>query len=227
MANPSVSVTDLRVDDQAVAFSVTVDGPPDTNAKGDLIVYDAAGVERSRTDLGQMTGPQRWDAWLELPVHSLPDGDYAAWVFVVTDGDYLGPGSTDQKGISFLMGRGRVYPSQEAAPKREFGQPPTVSPMRLEGTWIVFDMTNAQSYDVPVNHEFTIGQEGGTFQTFRGQELLQAKATQQGHYLLPDDLADGKYLAALSVQVEGSDFPAVGISYILIDSGVITQLSSQ
>jgi hypothetical protein len=225
MATPSATIADLRIDDQAVAFSVTVDGPEGSKGKGDLIIYDAAGTERSRTDLGELTAGQKWDAWMELPVQSLGDGDYAAWVFVVTDGPDGTFGTNDEKGISFLVGRGRVYPSHEGTPKREITEPPALSPLRLEGSWVVFDMTNSQAYDVPVTHTFMIGQENGRFQEFHGTELLQAKATQQGHYLLPADLADGKYLATVGVQVEGSDFPSVGLTYILVDRGVFTQVS--
>jgi hypothetical protein len=220
----SATISELRIEEQGVAFRVTVDGPPGTTGKGTMIIYDASGVERSRTDLTDLAAGQSWDTWLEVRGESLGDGDFAAWVIVVTDTADGSFGKNDEKGVSFMVGRGRVYPSQEVAHAIEHATPPTISPLRLEGSWVVFDMTNPETYDLPVAHELMIGQEGGTFQTLKGTELLQAQATQQAHYLLPADLVNGKYLIAVSVTVAGSYFPNLGLAYILVDGGVITLL---
>ena len=87
-------------------------------------------------------------------------------------------------------------------------------------------MTSHETYDVEVYHEFAIGiQESGDLQTFHGEELLRAGATQQGHYLLPDNLADGRYLAVVTIQNEGSEYvgpPAV--ANLQVDGTVITVL---
>jgi hypothetical protein len=218
----SATISELRIEEQGVAFRVTVDGPEGTTGKGTIIVYDALGVERSRTDLSDLSAGQSWDSWYELRGEKLGDGDFTAWVIVVADTVDGSFGKTDEKGVSFMVGRGRVYPSQEVAHAIEHATPPTISPLRLEGSWVVFDMTNPEAYDVTVAHELMIGQEGGTFQTLKGTELLQANATQQAHYLLPADLVDGKYLIAVSVTVAGSYFPNLALAYILVDSGVIT-----
>jgi hypothetical protein len=220
----SATISELRIEEQGVAFRVTVDGPPGTTGKGTMIIYDASGVERSRTDLTDLAAGQSWDTWLEVRGESLGDGDFAAWVIVVTDTADGSFGKNDEKGVSFMVGRGRLYPSQEVAHAIEHATPPTISPLRLEGSWVVFDMTNPEAYDVSVAHELMIGQEGGSFQTLKGMELLQAQATQQAHYLLPADLVNGKYLIAVSVTVAGSYFPNLGLAYILVDGGVITLL---
>jgi hypothetical protein len=224
MDTTTATVSKLRVDDQAIAFTVTIDGPPDSKGEGSMIVYDATGAERSRTDLGALTSDQSWDVWLELPVASLGDGDFYARVIIVTQtaaGEY---GGTANEGVSFLVGRGHVYPSTERAADLGHARPPTLSSLRLEGSWVVFDMTNPEAYDLAVTHEFSIGQEGGSFQTFRGAELLKVGATQQGHYLLPENLVDGKYMLLVSVQTEGSAFPATALAYMLLEGGVFTMV---
>jgi hypothetical protein len=214
----------VRIEDQAVAFSVAVEGPPDSKGNGLMVVYDAVGTERSRTDLGELVPGQRWDALLDLPVGSLADGDYAVWVFVGSEASDGSFGKGDQKGASFLVGRGRVYPSTERAAARGFAAPPTLSPMRLEGTWIVFDMTNAETYDVAVTYQVSISQPGGTTREFHSTELLRPRATQQGHQLLPDDLPNGKYMVIVLAQAEGSDFPATVLGDVLIDGAVVTMV---
>jgi hypothetical protein len=73
MATSTATVTGLRVDDQAIAFTVKVDGPPGTTGEGSMMVYGATGTERSRTDLGVMTRPTL-GRLAELPVASLGDG---------------------------------------------------------------------------------------------------------------------------------------------------------
>ncbi len=224
MATTTATVTKLRVDDQAIAFTITIEGPPDAKGEGTMIIYDATGTERSRTDLGALTADQSWDVWLEVPVASLGDGDFYARVIIVTETSVGESGGTANEGVSFLVGRGRVYPSTEHAPDLGHASPPTVSPLRLEGSWVVFDMTNPEAYDLAVTHEFMVGQQGGTFQTFRGAELLPVGATQQGHYLLPEDLLDGKYMLLVSVQTEGSAFPATSLAYILLEGGIVTMV---
>ena len=86
-------------------------------------------------------------------------------------------------------------------------------------------MTNIQAYDVPVTHGMTVTQEGvDGGRTMNGKELLQAGATQQGHYLLPEDLAQGKHLVSVIVQNEGSDYPNLSMAGVLVDGHVLTLL---
>ncbi len=228
MATLSATITNLRIEGQALAFTLAVDGNEGDYAESIMVVYDAAGSERERTDLGKMAAGQSWDAVLDLPAATLDDGDYGAWIFTttVTADNEFGTGA--EQGVSFLVGRNHIYPSTEHVDKRTFTTPPTLSPLRLEGTWIVFDMTSLETYDVEVYHEFSIGiQESGDLQTFHGEELLRAGATQQGHYLLPDNLADGRYMAVVTIQNEGSEYvgpPAV--ANLQVDGTVITVLPS-
>lgn len=227
MATASASITNLRIEGQALAFTLAVDGDEGGFAEAMLIVYDASGNERERTDLGKMATGQSWDAVLDLPAATLDDGDYGAWVYATatTADNQFGTGA--EQGVSFLVGRNHVYPSTEHADKRTFTAPPTLSTLRLEGTWMVFDMTSHETYDVEVFHEFAIGiQDSGDFQIFHGEELLRAGATQQGHYLLPDNLADGRYLAIVTIQNEGSDYVAPAVSGLQVDGGVITVLAA-
>ena len=228
MATVSATITNLRIEGQALAFTLAVAGNEGDYAEAIMVVYDAAGSERERTELGKMAAGQSWDATLDLPAATLEDGDYGAWIFATTTtaDDQFGAGA--EQGISFLAGRNHIYPSTEQVDKRSFTTPPTLSPLRLEGTWIVFDMTNHETYDVEASHELSIGiQESGDPQTFHGQELLRAGATQQGHYLLPENLADGRYLAVVTIQNEGSEYvgpPAV--ANLQVDGTVITVLPS-
>ncbi len=223
MATVDATITNLRLEGQALAFTLAVTGDEGGQAWAMMMVYDAAGTERGQTELGTMSAGQSWDALLDLPVSNLDDGDYGAWVYVTTstaDGD---GGPSVEQGISFLVGRGHVYPSGEQADKRTFQIPPTLSPLRLEGTWIVFDMTNNDGSDLEVSHQFTISLDDADYiETFRGEELLRAGATQQGHYLLPDNLADGKYTTWVTAQYQGSDLPDAAIMNIQVDGGVIT-----
>jgi hypothetical protein len=134
-------------------------------------------------------------------------------------------GPNAEQGISFLVGRGHVYPSGEQADKRTFTTPPTLSNLRLEGSWIVFDMTNHDGSDLEVFHQLAIRLESSAdFQMFHGQELVRAGATQQGHYLLPDNLADGRYVVIVTVQNEGSDYVLPATSGIHVDGDVITAI---
>ena len=152
-----------------------------------MVVYDAAGTDRQRTELGTMASGQSWQASLDLPASTLDDGDYGVWVFVTAGTAHNMAGPAVQEGVGFLIGRGRVYPSREQVDQRTFTTPPTLSPLRLEGSWIVFDMTNHETFDIEVSHEFAISLEGSVDpQKFRGLELVRAEATQHGHYLLPD-----------------------------------------
>lgn len=224
MATPTTTVSGLRIEDQSVAFTISIDGPADIKAGGAMIIYDATGVERARTDLGELGPSPQWDVQLDVPVAALGDGDFTAWVLVVTETADGHTGGTAEAGVSFLVGRGRVYPSREQAVAQEMTVPPTISPLRLEGSWVVFDMTNNEAYDVAVTHELSLGQEGGEFQQLRGQELLHAHATQQGHHLLPDGLADGTYEVFVMLHRDGSAIPNVATARILVDGGVLTMV---
>ncbi len=223
MATASATITNLRIEGQALAFTLTVDGDEGGFAELMMIVYDASGTERERTDLGKMASGQTWEAMLDLPAANLDDGDYGAWVYAntTTADNQFGTGA--EQGVSFLVGRNHVYPSTEHADKRTFTTPPTLSPLRLEGSWLVFDMTSHETFDVEVHHEFGIGiQDSGDLQTFHGEELLRAGATQQGHYLLPENLADGRYLMVITIQNEGSDYIAPAVAGLQVDGGVMT-----
>jgi hypothetical protein len=226
MATASATITNLRIEGQALAFTLAVDGNEGDFVDAMTIVYDAAGNERERTELGTVAAGQSWDALLDLPAATLDDGDYGAWVYAsMTSSDNLGRGA--EAGVSFLVGRNHIYPSTEHADKRTFTTPPTLSTLRLEGSWIVFDMTSHETFDVEVYHEFGIGiEDSGDQQLFHGTELLRAGATQQGHYLLPENLADGRYLAVVTIQNEGSDYIAPAISSLQVDGGVFTVVAT-
>ena len=219
----TATITNLRIEGQSLAFNVSIGGDPGGQASAFMFIYDAAGTERLRSDLGSMVVGDSWDSAIDLPAATLGDGDYGAWVNVLTKtaDDQFGP--TAEQGVSFLVGRGQIYPSREHADQRTFTTPPTLSPLRLEGTWVVFDMTNGEHFDLEVAHQLSIGQENvGVLRTFHGQELVRAGATQQGHYLLPDDLADGRYYVTVELRNEGSDFPVAGLAEIQIDGTAIT-----
>jgi hypothetical protein len=224
VATVNATITGLRVEDQALAFTVDIAGDPGGAVKAAMAIYDASGAERQRTELGVMAVGDSWNALLDLPVSSLEDGDYGAWVQVLTTSTVdEGVHTYVDEGISFLVARGRIYPSSEQATERAFTQPPTLSPLRLEGTWIVFDMTNNEAFDVEADHKFSIGLlNTHGLQEFQGSELLKAGATQQGHYLLPEGLADGQYLVAVTLKAAGSDYPLVEPAAIQVDGNIVT-----
>jgi hypothetical protein len=223
MATVAATLTNVRIDDQSIAFTLDVSGDPGGTASAYLFIYDAAGTERERTELGSMSVGQTWEAHLDLPVSKLEDGDYGAWVDVLTKAADGQDGTFAREGVAFLVGRGRVYPSHEHVDQRSFDDPPTLSPLRLEGSWLVFDMTSTAKHDVEVLHRMAIAiAESGNAQEFHGQELLRAGATQQAHYLLPEHLEDGRYVVAVSAQNEGSDYPSVGVLELQVSGGVVT-----
>jgi hypothetical protein len=113
MGGPSLKITDLRIEDQTVAFGVSID-PAEITGYGMMEVYNAAGDRLSGTDLGAFTSGQVWNLPLD-PGGELADGDFAAWVKVNAEDPYHAVGF-DEKGISFLVGRGRIFPSREFAP---------------------------------------------------------------------------------------------------------------
>ena len=222
MAQLSATISDLRIHDQQLLGRISVDGASGGYGEATLVVYDAGGTERHRTDLGKMQAGQPWDLQLDVEGGGLEDGDYAAWIWVVlhpADGSF---GDVVEKGVSFLVGRGEVYPSREAVDKRRFDNTVEASTVRLEGSWIVFDMKNNAKYDVEVTHSFAIINEGTTPHTANGEELLRAGATQQGHYLLPEQMADGRYLISVVVQPQGSDAQNLIGIYVDVDAGVVT-----
>jgi hypothetical protein len=188
-----------------------------------MIIYDAEGIEHDRSFLGEMEVDRPWNAIVDIPVHKLPDGDYGAWIFVNTKAGDGTSGPQAESGVSFLVGRGRVYPSREQADEPTQHMAPGLSPIRLEGSWIVFDMTNHEAFDVEVDHELSVSTRDLTNeQKFQGRELVRAGAVQQGHYLLPDDLSDGKWMVSVTLQLAGSNGGALTIAYVDVAGGVLT-----
>lgn len=212
MTNLSADVTDLRIEGQAAVFSMLVDGPPGSHGWGTLMVYDASGVELSVTHLGDLTPGQPMGADIDLP-HQLADGDYTIWVYASVEA----PNSLDNPTVghastTFLVGRGHIYPSTEAAPDRTNGPAVYAANLRMEGDWAVFDMTNPAAYDVMVTQTLSLTPPSGAEQKFHGKELIEANATQQAHHLLPNDLADGTYFLAADVLADGHDNGAMFVS---------------
>lgn len=223
-ANVTPTISDMRIENQMLAFTLTVTGDTDGVAEPFMRVFDAAGNERQRADLGKMLAGQTWQASLDLP-HGLEDGDYGVWISVTTKNAAEEMGNFTEQGLSFLVGRGHVYPSTEAADKRGFTAPPKLSALRLEGSWIVFDMTNSEQYDIEVRHEMFIGRENmNDQQKFHGEELVRAGATQQAHYLLPDALPDGQYYVGVTIQTEGSDYAVPELMNLRVDGSVVTHV---
>lgn len=227
MATVNATITDMRIDDQALVLHIAIDGDPGGFAQPMMFIYDAAGTELTRNLLGPMTTGQKWDARLDMAVATLHDGDYAVWVQIETATADEQAGPVVQQGISFLVGGGRIHPSREHVDERRAANPPTVSPLRLEGNWVVFDMTNHEAFDVGAAHDLAFSLVGtANVHRFKGQELLRAGATQQGHYLLPADLADGHYEGFVHVRREGSDDSAMSHIEFQVEGTTITQLPS-
>ncbi|HEY7627809.1 MAG TPA: hypothetical protein VH761_12100 [Ilumatobacteraceae bacterium] len=231
MARATATINNLRIKDQMLAFSMESSGDTAVELLLYMAVYDAAGTMRQQSDLGSMVPGQPWTAELDLPVSDLEDGDYTAWVSVyLYDEAETNPDDTPlvQQGVSFLVGRGRIYASNERPDAPTSADPPRVSKPRLDGTWVVFDMTNSEHFDVEVHHELSVyNQAGDEVHKANGQELLRASATQQGHHLLPEELADGRYMLMVVVNREGSDMPSVTSSWMEVAGTVITEVPSE
>ena len=223
MPNESATISDLKIQDQRLWGRISVVGDPGSFGQTTLVVYDASGTERHRSDLGRMDAGQPWDLQLDIEgTRGLEDGDYAAWLWVYLTHADGSSGDVVEQGVSFLVGRGEVYPSGEAVANRDFERPVEPSNLRLEGSWIVFDMKNNAKFDVSVTHSFAIVGDTGAVHTANGEELVQAGATQQGHYLMPEQIADGRYFVTVVVQAQGSDLELpIGIN-IDVDQGVVT-----
>jgi hypothetical protein len=227
MATVNATITNMRIDDQALALHIAIDGDPGGIASAMMYIYDAAGTELSRSGLGPMEVGQQWDARLDMAVATHGDGDYAVWVEIDTATVDEQPGPVVRQGISFLVGGGRIYPSREPADERRAAVPPTVSPLRLEENWVVFDMTNHEAFDVEVAHDFAFALVGsGNYQRLSGQELVRAGATQQAHYLLPAGLADGRYEGYVHAGRAGSDDSAMKHIEFQVEGTTITQIPS-
>lgn len=232
MARATATINNLHIKDQMLAFSMESSGDTTVELLLYMAVYDAAGTTRQQNDLGSMVPGQPWTAELDLPVSDLEDGDYSAWVSVyLYDETEINPDDTPltQQGVSFLVGRGRVYASNERPDAPTQADPPRVSEPRLDGTWVVFDMTNLEKLDVEVHHELMVYDAAGNdaARKAEGQELLRAGATQQGHHLLPEGLADGRYMLMVTVNREGSDMPSVMSSWIEVAGTVITEVPGE
>ena len=222
MAKLAATISDLRINDQKLVGRISVDGDAGGYGDGQLVVYDAGGTERHRSDLGKMESGQPWDMQLDVKGRGLEDGDYAAWIYVILKPADDSIGDVVEQGVSFLVGRGEVYPSREEADKRRFEHPVEALDIRLEGSWIVFDMKNTARFDVEVVHTLVIVNDATTPHTASGEELVRAGATQQGHYLLPGHMVDGRYLVSVVVQSQGSDVQNAVWTYIEVNDGVVT-----
>jgi hypothetical protein len=222
VANVSATISDLKIQDQQLLGRVSVVG--DSGGYGDalMVVYDAGGTERHRTDLGKLEAGQQWDLTLDVLGGGLEDGDYGAWIYLSLTAADSSAGRGVEQGVSFLVGRGEVYPSREAADRRHFENPVEPSNLRLEGSWIVFDMKNTAGFDVEVAHSLQIANDTTTPHRANGEELVRAGATQQGHYLLPDQMADGRYDVSVVVQAQGSDLQLPVAISIDLNQGVVT-----
>ena len=225
MAGVTGTMSELRIENQQLHGTISVVGDPGVSGFAMLVVYDAGGTERFRSELGKIDVGQAWDLHLDVEGGSLEDGDYGAWIFLTlmdTDGS---PVENVERGVSFLVGRGEVYPSREAVDERQDDSPVAPSNLKIEGSWIVFDMTNPKRYDVEVAHQLSIFKEIDEVHTARGEELVRAGATQQGHYMVPERMADGRYVVTVNVQAQGSDALIPIEITIDVDQGVVTVVS--
>ena len=222
MANISATITGLNIHDQQLWGRVSVVGDAGGFGQTTLVIYDASGAERSRSDLGKMEAGQPWDLQLDVEGGGLEDGDYAAWLWVYLTAADGSSANVVEQGINFLVGRGEVYPSREAVDKPNFESAVEPSNVRLEGSWIVFDMKNTATHDIEVSHSVSIIGDSGIVHRSNEEELVRAGATQQGHYLLPEHIANGRYFVSVIVQAHGSDAAMPTGMNIDVDQGVVT-----
>lgn len=230
MADPTIAIEHVRLDDQSASAKVTFTGPPDAVGTSRLAIYDASSVEVWSLELysAPLGEIHEHDATISLPIADLGDGDFGLWVFATIEaatppGGYGGePLAEKSEGVTFLVGRGRAYRSGEALHELSHEFPVTIGNVRLEGTWVVIDMVNAVDHDVPVRHKITLSLDSTDVHTAEGEELVNAKTTQQAHHLLPESLADGSYALWSDVQAEGIAGSSVVITGLEVHGGAIT-----
>src|SRR5262245_28239939 len=120
MAGVSATIGDLRIHDQQLMTTVNVTGAQGGFGQALMVVYDAGGTEKHRTDLGRLDAGQQWDLTLDVQGSGLEDGDYGAWIYISLTGADGSMSGFAEQGVSFLVGRGEIYPSREVADKRGF-----------------------------------------------------------------------------------------------------------
>ena len=121
MADPTISITDLRVEGQAAVFTIDFTGAPELEAESHLRIYDAATQMRKEDELyrASLSDVHQHSGSWDLPADELEDGDFTAWIEAYLwerNADGGRAVASERKGVSFLVGRGQVYPSTEAAP---------------------------------------------------------------------------------------------------------------
>ena len=219
MPDLSVTIDDIDIADQKVVYTVTFAGTSTDTVKPKaavaIKVYDASGTERWSQDEqvaeGSSTAPQRWET--ALPT-DLDDGDYAAWAWASIwddsdDDTTLGPDDhkVASQGVNFLVGRGRIYASTRPSLLATRAKSSQLGDPRLQGTWIVTDVTNTAAYDVSTSHSLNLFLGTDLFGEVKGEELVHANATQQINHLLPEGMPDGRYTAVVVVRPEGRRRP--------------------
>ena len=229
MADPTITISDLRVDGQAAVFTIDFTGAPELEAESYLKIYDAATQVRKEEELyrAHLSDVHQHSGSWDLPADELEDGDFTAWIEAYLwerDAEGGRAVANERKGVSFLVARGQVYPSTEAAPPIDARNVIMIENVRLEGTWVVFDLVNSADHDVTVEHSILFGRpaEDENFQEMKGREVVNGKATQSAHYLLPEDLADGKYTVYANSQIHGASGGLTdGLDFVAHD-GILT-----
>lgn len=217
----TVEITELRVAGQAAEFAVQFGGDPTAKAMTWIEIYDSTEslVKHEVLYEAPLSQANAHGGSYDLPAAQLDDGDYTVWLrcqLQAADGADGMPGmllKDASAGVSFLVGRHHVYPSGEQAHERDGTTSVELANLRLEGTWVVFDMVNSAAHDVSVDHELGVWDGSSYVHNATGRELVNQKATQQGHHLLPEQLADGTYSIQVTAQVEGAN----GIRFAEID----------
>jgi hypothetical protein len=224
MADPTISITDLLIDGQAVVFTIDFTGAPELDAQSYLRIYDSSTELRKEQELYRalLSEVNQHSGTYDLPGGDLGDGDFTVWIEAhLWERDPESRSgmavANETKGVSFLVGRGRVYPSSEAAPAIDAENVIKIENLRLEGTWVVFDLVNSADHDVSVDHWIRFGrleEEDDEFPAMKGREVVNAKATQSAHHLLPEALPDGSYAVYAHSQVEGAPYEdLVGLNF--------------
>ena len=225
---PIAKFESMRIQDQQLAFSLTIVGAQGAYGEAQMAVYNAAGAYLGGSTLGRFEAGQPWTAALDIAGSAKDgDGDYAAWVTVtLTDenGDYVG---LTEEGVSFLVGRGHIYPTTEKPGAIGMDDLPEMGPLRLEGDWAVADIKNPHAYDIPITHQLMVFAAGDSLvHHAKGQELLQSKATQQLHHLMPNGLANGTYSLFMGANVDGVHGDIISTARVEVQDGQITVLPS-
>ena len=216
MADPSISITDLRVDGQAAVFTIDFTGAPELEAESYLRIYDAATRDaerrRSCTAPRSATSDQHSGS-CDLPADELE----RRRLHRAGSRRTCGSGMPTRREMSVAMrAEGRVVPGRTRAgvpvdrgrARHRRGRTPimieNMQARRNVGRLRPRQQRRARRHRRALDP--LRSPDGGRrrFKEMKGREVVNGKATQSAHHLLPEALPDGSYTVYANSRIDGA-----------------------